>query len=73
MKDFPTLRAFAAAEPHALGDLLGRLSRLMAGYLVRQGEAGADAVQVFDSWRDYSPAPIGNVSSAPTWRPCWRR
>ena len=50
VKDFPTLRAFAAAEPRALDDLLGRLSRLMAGYLVRQGEAGADAVQVFDSW-----------------------
>ena len=49
-KDFPTLRAFAAAEPRALDDLLGRLSRLMAAYLVRQGEAGADAVQVFDSW-----------------------
>ena len=50
VKDFPTLRAFAAAQPSALDDLLGRLSRLMAGYLVRQGEAGADAVQVFDSW-----------------------
>ena len=50
VKDFPTLRAFAAARPDALDDLLGRLSRLMAGYLVRQGEAGADAVQVFDSW-----------------------
>ena len=49
-RDFPTLRAFAAAEPDALDDLLGRLSRLMASYLVRQGEAGADAVQVFDSW-----------------------
>ncbi|MCY4453006.1 MAG: uroporphyrinogen decarboxylase [Immundisolibacterales bacterium] len=50
VKDFPTLRAFAAAEPRALEDLLARLSRLMAGYLVRQGEAGADAVQIFDSW-----------------------
>ena len=50
VKDFPTLRAFATAEPAALDDLLARLSRLMAGYLVRQGEAGVDAVQVFDSW-----------------------
>ena len=50
VKDFPTLRAFAAAQPKALHDLLARLSRLMAGYLIRQGEAGADAVQVFDSW-----------------------
>ncbi len=50
VKDFPTLRAFAAAQPAALDDLLGRLSRVLADYLVRQGEAGADAVQVFDSW-----------------------
>ena len=50
VKDFPTLRAFAAAEPAALDRLLAHLSRLLAGYLIRQGEAGADAVQIFDSW-----------------------
>ncbi|HEX5419556.1 MAG TPA: uroporphyrinogen decarboxylase [Gammaproteobacteria bacterium] len=49
-KDFPTLRAFAAARPELLDRLLGRLSRLMAGYLERQAAAGADAVQIFDSW-----------------------
>ena len=50
VKDFPTLRAFAAAEPSLLDDLLERLSRLMAAYLTRQAAAGADAVQIFDSW-----------------------
>jgi uroporphyrinogen decarboxylase len=49
-KDFPTLRAFAAAEPKLLDALLGRLSSLMAEYLVAQAAAGADAVQIFDSW-----------------------
>lgn len=49
-KDFPTLRAFAAARPDLLDRLLGRLSRLMADYLAAQAEAGADAVQIFDSW-----------------------
>ncbi len=49
-KDFPTLRAFAAAEPKLLDSLLGKLSALMAQYLLRQAEAGADAVQIFDSW-----------------------
>jgi uroporphyrinogen decarboxylase len=49
-KDFPTLRAFAAAEPKLLDALLGRLSGLMAEYLVAQAAAGADAVQIFDSW-----------------------
>ena len=47
---FPTLRALATTEPEVLHQLLGRLSRLMASYLIRQAEAGADAVQVFDSW-----------------------
>jgi uroporphyrinogen decarboxylase len=50
VKDFPTLRAFAAAEPEALGALMARLSALMAQYLIRQHQAGADAVQIFDSW-----------------------
>ena len=50
VKDFPTLRAFAASEPDALHALLKRLSDAMADYLIAQGQAGADAVQVFDSW-----------------------
>lgn len=49
-KDFPTLRAFAAAEPKLLDALLGRLSAMMAEYLLMQAKAGADAVQIFDSW-----------------------
>ena len=50
VRDFPTLRAFAAAEPAALDSLLARLSDLMVHYLINQVRAGADAVQVFDSW-----------------------
>ena len=47
---FPTLRAFAAQEPAALGTLLAKLSEAMASYLIAQARAGADAVQIFDSW-----------------------
>ena len=50
VKDFPTLRAFAAKEPEVLSALLGKLSAAMADYLIAQAKAGADAVQVFDSW-----------------------
>jgi len=50
LKDFPTLRAFAAAQPEALDNLLGRLSSLMVHYLINQARAGAEAVQIFDSW-----------------------
>ena len=49
-KDFPTLRAFAAAEPLLLDRLLARLTNLQIDYLRRQAAAGADAVQIFDSW-----------------------
>ena len=49
-KDFPTLRAFAAAEPQLLDALLERLTSLMGEYLKQQAAAGADAVQIFDSW-----------------------
>lgn len=50
VKDFPTLRAFASSEPDALDALLAKLSALMAEYLILQHKAGADAVQIFDSW-----------------------
>jgi uroporphyrinogen decarboxylase len=49
-REFPRLRALAAAEPALLEALLGRLTALMSEYLRRQVEAGADAVQIFDSW-----------------------
>ena len=47
---FPTLRAFARQAPAALDALLARLSGAMASYLIAQARAGADAVQIFDSW-----------------------
>ena len=50
VKDFPALRSLAASEPEVLDLLLGRLADAMRDYLVAQHAAGADAVQVFDSW-----------------------
>lgn len=47
---FPAIRALAHADPAAFGRLLGKLTRLVARYLVSQVRAGADAVQIFDSW-----------------------
>jgi len=50
VKEFPTLRAFAAGQPALLDALLAKLTDLMADYLIAQHAAGADAVQIFDSW-----------------------
>ena len=49
-RGFPTLRSMAFREPELLDNLLGRLASLCAKYLVAQARAGADAVQVFETW-----------------------
>ncbi|WP_419907088.1 uroporphyrinogen decarboxylase [Hoeflea sp.] len=43
-------RLFAYREPEAFSALLDLLADLSADYLCAQIEAGADAVQIFDSW-----------------------
>ncbi len=43
-------RLFAYREPQAFARLLRILAEQSAAYLIRQIEAGADAVQIFDSW-----------------------
>ena len=43
-------RLFAYREPQAFARLLDLLADLSAEYLVAQIDAGADAVQIFDSW-----------------------
>jgi uroporphyrinogen decarboxylase len=43
-------RLFAYREPQAFSKLLDLLADRSADHLVRQVEAGADAVQIFDSW-----------------------
>ena len=47
---FPRARALLHAEPAAFARLLERLSDMMAEYLNLQIAAGAQAVQIFDSW-----------------------
>ncbi|TIO88225.1 MAG: uroporphyrinogen decarboxylase, partial [Mesorhizobium sp.] len=43
-------RLFAYREPEALARLLRILADHSAAYLIRQIDAGADVVQIFDSW-----------------------
>jgi uroporphyrinogen decarboxylase len=43
-------RLFAYREPAAFGALLDLLVAASAAYLIRQLQAGADAVQIFDTW-----------------------
>ncbi|MCV3239198.1 uroporphyrinogen decarboxylase [Mesorhizobium sp. ZC-5] len=43
-------RLFAFRHPEKLAALLDLLAEFSAAYLIRQIEAGADVVQIFDSW-----------------------
>lgn len=49
-KDFDTVRAWMFAHPAAWSDLMDKLSEAVLDYLLAQIDAGAQAVQLFDSW-----------------------
>jgi uroporphyrinogen decarboxylase len=49
-RDFTKTKAFMLSEPAAWKRLLGKLVTVQADYLLAQAEAGAQALQVFDSW-----------------------
>ncbi len=49
-------RLFAYRQPKAFTSLIDKLVTASAAYLVRQLQAGADAVQIFDTWAGVLPA-----------------
>jgi uroporphyrinogen decarboxylase len=49
-RDFAIAKAFMYREPAAWHDLMERLATMVVAYLRAQVEAGADVVQLFDSW-----------------------
>jgi uroporphyrinogen decarboxylase len=49
-RDFARAKAFMYAEPAAWDALSSRLADMVIAYLRAQAEAGADVVQLFDSW-----------------------
>jgi uroporphyrinogen decarboxylase len=49
-RDYARAKAFMYAEPHAWHELMARLSEVIVRYLRAQLDAGAQVVQLFDSW-----------------------
>ena len=49
-------RRFAYEDPDGFAELIERLIDASASYLLRQFEAGVDAVQIFDTWAGVLPA-----------------
>lgn len=49
-KDFKEVKTFAYTNPQEFSELIDLLVESSAQYLINQINAGADAVQIFDSW-----------------------
>lgn len=49
-RDFNLTRAFAYEHPDAFAELLDRAADALVPYLKEQAEAGADVLQLFDTW-----------------------
>ncbi len=56
--DFATIRHMAWSDPKLFGELLDRLVTATTAYLIAQIDAGAEALQIFDTWAGSVPAPL---------------
>lgn len=56
-KEFIQARRLARREPQLFAELIGILTAATRDYLVAQIEAGAEVVQIFDSWAGVLPEP----------------
>jgi uroporphyrinogen decarboxylase len=69
-KSFTQAKRMLVESPSMAHDLLGRLARLVGDFLVAQIQAGAQVVQVFDSWsgalgpRDFREFALPYISEA---------
>jgi uroporphyrinogen decarboxylase len=54
-KDFMAVRSAIAGNPALADEVLDKLAAAMCAYLDAQIDAGADAVQIFDSWAGLVP------------------
>jgi len=54
-KDFAAVKTFAFSDPAGFADLIDLLVETTAAYLTRQIAAGAEVVQLFDSWAGVLP------------------
>jgi uroporphyrinogen decarboxylase len=49
-REFATIKGLAKDDPAALEELLGKVASMTTDYLNAQIEAGAQAIQIFDTW-----------------------
>jgi uroporphyrinogen decarboxylase len=56
--DFAEIRKMAWQDPKLFSDLLDQLTEATIAYLIAQIDAGAEALQLFDTWAGSVPAPL---------------
>ena len=67
--DYETTRAMAWGEPELFATIIDRITTATISYLAAQIEAGAEILQLFDSWAGAVPAPLfDSAVIAPTKR-----
>jgi uroporphyrinogen decarboxylase len=54
-RDFAEIKRWAYGDPGSFQRLIGLLVEVTSDYLVRQVDAGAEALQIFDSWAGVLP------------------
>jgi len=54
-RDFAVIRRWSLADPEGFGRLIDVVTAATADYLCRQIQAGAEAIQLFDSWAGVLP------------------
>jgi uroporphyrinogen decarboxylase len=64
-RELPRTKALMLSDPRAWDDLMATLSEIFASYVAAKVEAGADVVQLFDSWVGTLPAPLYRARVAP--------
>lgn len=57
-RDFSAVKRWAYGDPDGFQSLIDLLIDATAAYLVRQIEAGAEAIQIFDTWAGILPEPF---------------
>lgn len=72
-RDFIRAKQWAAADPKSFGTLVDIVTKATIHYLRRQADAGAEALQIFDSWagvldedefRRWSMGPVKIIAAA---------
>ncbi|MBV9824781.1 MAG: uroporphyrinogen decarboxylase [Alphaproteobacteria bacterium] len=66
-RDYPAAKGWAYRDPDGFAALLDLISEATVRYLARQIEAGAEVIQLFDSWAGVLPEPLfGRCVIGPT-------